>query len=160
MHARGVAFMVDNCSYTARLGARKWAPRFDYMFDQQAYTAYDSDDVDMEVFGKFLDEPVHKAMAVCSSMRPAVDISVGGDDSDEGVGVGGARTEYKSAVASASQVVFATCSALDVHMIACSCLRLNQADRQLISAPISAPNLGGGHACHVDAPEWTPTFLS
>lgn len=35
MHARGVAFMVDNCSYTARLGSRKWAPRFDYIFDQQ-----------------------------------------------------------------------------------------------------------------------------
>ena len=27
---------VDNCSYTARLGSRKWAPRFDYIFDQQA----------------------------------------------------------------------------------------------------------------------------
>lgn len=26
---------VDNCSYTARLGSRKWAPRFDYIFDQQ-----------------------------------------------------------------------------------------------------------------------------
>ena len=24
MHARGVAYMVDNCSTTARLGARKW----------------------------------------------------------------------------------------------------------------------------------------
>lgn len=35
MHARGVAFMVDNCSYTARLGSRKWAPRFDYIFEQQ-----------------------------------------------------------------------------------------------------------------------------
>jgi ketol-acid reductoisomerase len=35
MHARGVAFMVDNCSYTARLGSRKWAPRFDYILDQQ-----------------------------------------------------------------------------------------------------------------------------
>ena len=31
----GVAFMVDNCSYTARLGSRKWAPRFDYILDQQ-----------------------------------------------------------------------------------------------------------------------------
>ncbi len=41
MHARGVAFMVDNCSYTARLGARKWAPRFDYILDQQAYVAID-----------------------------------------------------------------------------------------------------------------------
>ncbi len=36
MHARGVAFMVDNCSYTARLGSRKWAPRFDYILEQQA----------------------------------------------------------------------------------------------------------------------------
>lgn len=26
--------MVDNCSTTARLGSRKWAPRFDYIFDQ------------------------------------------------------------------------------------------------------------------------------
>lgn len=42
MHARGVAFMVDNCSYTARLGARKWAPRFDYILDQQAYVAVDN----------------------------------------------------------------------------------------------------------------------
>lgn len=25
MHARGVAYMVDNC-FTGRLGARKWAP--------------------------------------------------------------------------------------------------------------------------------------
>merc|ERR1712100_957891 len=33
MHARGVAYMVDNCSYTARLGSRKWAPRFDYNLD-------------------------------------------------------------------------------------------------------------------------------
>jgi len=41
MHARGVAYMVDNCS-TARLGARKWAPRFDYLLTRQAYPAVDS----------------------------------------------------------------------------------------------------------------------
>jgi hypothetical protein len=28
MHARDVAYMVDNCSRTARLGARRWGPRF------------------------------------------------------------------------------------------------------------------------------------
>jgi ketol-acid reductoisomerase len=39
MHARGVAFMVDNCSHTARLGSRKWAPRFHYNLMQRAYTA-------------------------------------------------------------------------------------------------------------------------
>ena len=41
MHARGVAYMVDNCSTTARLGARKWAPRFDYTLTEQAYVAID-----------------------------------------------------------------------------------------------------------------------
>ena len=29
---------VDNCSTTARLGSRKWAPRFDYILEQLAYT--------------------------------------------------------------------------------------------------------------------------
>lgn len=67
----------------------------------QAYTAYDAGDVSLEPFNSFLDEKVHKAMATCSSMRPAVDISVGGDNENTGVGVGGARTEYKSVVASA-----------------------------------------------------------
>ena len=37
MHYKGVSFMVDNCSTTARLGSRKWAPRFDYNLTQQAY---------------------------------------------------------------------------------------------------------------------------
>ena len=41
MHARGVAYMVDNCSTTARLGARKWAPRFDYLLTQIAYVNLD-----------------------------------------------------------------------------------------------------------------------
>ncbi|URE11605.1 Ketol-acid reductoisomerase [Musa troglodytarum] len=41
MHARGVGFMVDNCSTTARLGSRKWAPRFDYIFAQQAFVSVD-----------------------------------------------------------------------------------------------------------------------
>jgi hypothetical protein len=60
MHARGVAFMVDNCSYTARLGSRKWAPRFDWILEQQAYVAIDNDSVDEEAFQTFLSDPVHK----------------------------------------------------------------------------------------------------
>ncbi len=35
MHARGVSFMVGNCSTTARLGSHKWAPCFDYILTQQ-----------------------------------------------------------------------------------------------------------------------------
>ena len=45
---------------------------------------------------QFLGDPIHQALDVCSQLRPPVDISVGGDDSDEGVGVGGARVDYKS----------------------------------------------------------------
>lgn len=101
MHARGVAFMVDNCSYTARLGSRKWAPRFDYILDQQAYVAVDNGSAkNDEVISQFKSHAVHKALASCASMRPSVDISVGGDGDDTGVGAGGARTEYRSTVAS------------------------------------------------------------
>ncbi|RXH68763.1 hypothetical protein DVH24_031096 [Malus domestica] len=43
MHARGVSFMADNCSTTARLGSRKWAPQFDYILTQQALVYVDND---------------------------------------------------------------------------------------------------------------------
>jgi ketol-acid reductoisomerase len=60
--------------------------------------------LDQEAFKAFMDHPVHAAMAACSAMRPSVDISVASDaepSSTEGVGVGGARTEYRSTVAAA-----------------------------------------------------------
>jgi len=77
MHARGVSFMVDNCSTTARLGSRKWAPRFDYNLEQQAYAAIDNDSaVDQDVVAAFLGHAVHDALSVCTTMRPSVDISV------------------------------------------------------------------------------------
>jgi ketol-acid reductoisomerase len=79
MHARGVAYMVDNCSTTARLGARKWAPRFDYLLTQQAYTAIDSKDstVDRTPFDAFEGHVLHKVLRVCAQLRPSVDIFVG-----------------------------------------------------------------------------------
>ncbi len=40
-----------------------------------------------------------QALAACSEMRPAVDIAVGGDDSEEGVGAGKARTSFRSVAA-------------------------------------------------------------
>ena len=77
MHARGVAYMVDNCSTTARLGARKWAPRFDYILTQQAYV--DIDDkrpLDTKLIPAFKTHIVHKVLAACSKLRPTVDIFV------------------------------------------------------------------------------------
>ena len=84
MHARGVAFMVDNCSTTARLGSRKWAPRFDYNLEQQAYSAVDNGTpVDEGVVNSFLTNPVHDALAVCASFRPPVNISVTVSDTSQ-----------------------------------------------------------------------------
>lgn len=78
MHARGVAYMVDNCSTTARLGARKWAPRFDYLLTQQAYPAVDDEQtvVDTTPFTAFGGHVIHEVLRVCAEMRPAVDIFV------------------------------------------------------------------------------------
>ncbi|GJP39045.1 hypothetical protein CLOM_g23438 [Closterium sp. NIES-68] len=80
MHARGVAFMVDNCSTTARLGSRKWAPRFDYNLTQQAFVAVDNNaPVDAAIIKAFKTDPVHDALAGCASLRPSVDIAVTAD---------------------------------------------------------------------------------
>ncbi|CAN6331925.1 unnamed protein product [Urochloa humidicola] len=77
MHARGVAFMVDNCSTTARLGSRKWAPRFDYILTQQAFVTVDKDaPINQDLISNFMSDPVHSAIEVCAELRPTVDISV------------------------------------------------------------------------------------
>lgn len=77
MHARGVAYMIDNCSTTARLGARKWAPRFDYLLTQLAFEALDGRaPLDMSPMDAFAEHPVHEVLAACAELRPAVDISV------------------------------------------------------------------------------------
>ncbi len=79
MHYKGVAYMVDNCSTTAQLGSRKWAPRFDYILTQQAYPAVDEGaKVNKELIEKFKNHEIHQALAVCAKLRPSVDISVHG----------------------------------------------------------------------------------
>jgi len=76
MHYRGIAFMVDNCSFTAKTGSRKWAPRFDYILDQLAYTAIDNGKpVDETLISNFESNPVHGAILECCKLRPSVDIS-------------------------------------------------------------------------------------
>jgi len=79
MHYKGVAYMVDNCSTTARLGTRKWGPRFDYILMQQTYTALDEGtQVDEELFDDFMNNDIHQVLAVCAEMRPSVDIALVG----------------------------------------------------------------------------------
>ena len=77
MHYKGVAFMVDNCSTTARLGSRKWAPRFDYQLSQLAYPHLDAG-IDEGLIESFRSHPVHQPISVLGELRPSVDISVQG----------------------------------------------------------------------------------
>jgi ketol-acid reductoisomerase len=77
MHARGVAYMIDNCSTTARLGARKWAPRFDYLLTQVAYVNLDEGRPgNPTLIDAFKKNRIHDVLAVCAELRPSVDISV------------------------------------------------------------------------------------
>ena len=75
MHARDVAYMVDNCSRTARLGARRWGPRFQAACEQIAFPAWTSPPTPTRL-KSFLDNPVHDALATAAQLRPSVDISV------------------------------------------------------------------------------------
>ncbi|MFF0013751.1 ketol-acid reductoisomerase [Streptomyces sp. NPDC005374] len=75
MHARDVAFMVDNCSRTARLGARRWGPRFQAAYEQIAYPAAERP-ADEALMTAFLSHPAHGALAAAAKLRPSVDISV------------------------------------------------------------------------------------
>jgi ketol-acid reductoisomerase len=77
MHARGVAYMVDNCSTTARLGSRKWGPRFQAMLEQVAFPTMTERDATPEDMPEgFLTHPVHEVLHRLSAMRPPVDIAV------------------------------------------------------------------------------------
>jgi ketol-acid reductoisomerase len=77
MHKRGVAYMVDNCSTTARLGSRKWAPRFDYLLTEQAYVAIDDGQpLERALVDAFKGNVIHSVLAACARLRPSVDIFV------------------------------------------------------------------------------------
>ena len=77
MHSRGVAYMVDNCSTTARLGSRKWAPRFDYNYYMLAFPVLDSGKTaDKTLIETFVQHPVHGPVSVLAELRPSVDIFV------------------------------------------------------------------------------------
>ena len=77
MHSRGVAYMVDNCSTTARLGTRKWGPRFESTITQIVLPLLDGPGGrDEKLLEEFREHPVHDVLAEVGQYRPPVDISV------------------------------------------------------------------------------------
>ena len=77
MHARGVAYMIDNCSTTARLGARKWEPRFEAAITQQVFPTLDcGGDHDDALIEQLNSHPIHDVLATITRYRPSLDIAV------------------------------------------------------------------------------------
>lgn len=77
MHFKGISYMVDNCSMTARLGSRKWAPRFDYMLNQNTFVALNAAKTKNSApMKQFKSHPVHAAVSTLLQYRPSIDIAV------------------------------------------------------------------------------------
>ena len=76
MHARGIAYMVDNCSTTARLGSRRWAPRFEFDLGRIAYPMADAGTDDEAAVEAFRAHPIHGVLDALRPLRPTVDIAV------------------------------------------------------------------------------------
>ncbi len=82
MWARGVAYMVDNCSITARLGTRKWGPVFMEALRKNLSSVIsdgtsEASAVEQSLpFAQFLTHPIHADIATCFGFRPSVKIAV------------------------------------------------------------------------------------
>lgn len=59
MFEYGIDEMIDNCSVTARIGCRKWAPRFDYMVKYEVLPYINEDPYNYPHFDNFLDHRIH-----------------------------------------------------------------------------------------------------
>lgn len=70
MDKRGVSYMVDNCSITARLGTRYWGPKFAVNLGR----ALRRDSRDS--YESFAGDPLHDDIAICFEFRPPVRIAV------------------------------------------------------------------------------------
>ena len=78
MHFKGVSHMIDNCSTTARLGARKWgaALRLQPHPSRPTSPSIPATSSTTVFFDRFLAHEVHDSLATCAELRPSVDISL------------------------------------------------------------------------------------
>ena len=76
MAARGIDYLIDNCSTTARLGGREWGPIFRQMIIGDVMPNVDTTNLPEDFRGWFFDHPIHDALAVCSKFKPRISISV------------------------------------------------------------------------------------
>jgi ketol-acid reductoisomerase len=76
MHFKGVGYMVDNCSETARKGTRKWGPVFEYATRQALVTFRSDNPINKELINAFKNHIIHEAFVVCAEMRPPTNLFV------------------------------------------------------------------------------------
>ncbi len=74
MKKAGVAYMVDNCSVTARRGSRKWAPQYEAVMAQAVLPNING--ANNEAFDDFENHPVHSVLNELAKMRPPVAIAL------------------------------------------------------------------------------------
>ncbi len=66
MHAKGLAHMIDNCSTTAKLGARKWGPKFQEVLED----AFRIGDPGSTPSTKWLEHKLHEDIMMCNDLKP------------------------------------------------------------------------------------------
>lgn len=78
MHSRGVAFMVDNCSTTARLGTRRWGPEYkDALYGVlMSPDSWPSPAEQANTLLTLNDPLLHQDIDLCLGLRPSVRISI------------------------------------------------------------------------------------
>jgi ketol-acid reductoisomerase len=78
MHSRGVAFMIDNCSTTARLGARRYGPLYEERLLKvlMDISLRPSDTDQSHILKTLEDTALHHDIGVCFDLRPLVSIEV------------------------------------------------------------------------------------
>ncbi|MDX6198505.1 MAG: ketol-acid reductoisomerase [Actinomycetota bacterium] len=74
MHARGVAHMVDNCSVTARLGARRWGPVFEATLSRAVLPRIGGHSAGAPE--GFIGHPLHDVLSTLGRFRPSIDIAL------------------------------------------------------------------------------------
>ncbi len=78
MQARGLGFMVDNCSVTARRGDRAWASRYRDTIERSVFPVIDhaATQEGADSFADFSNHQVHQVLGVLGGMRPPIRIAV------------------------------------------------------------------------------------
>ncbi|MDE2037735.1 MAG: ketol-acid reductoisomerase [Patescibacteria group bacterium] len=76
MDARGVAYMVDNCSTTARLGTRLWGPVFRDRLSRALRGPRPTIEEMIRIKDSLFDGSLHRDIQLCMDQRPPVRISI------------------------------------------------------------------------------------